>query len=71
MIITLSQVAYIGDDLNDLDCLSICGISGCPADAVETIKPSCCFISHYNGGHGTVREFIDWLVNAEGDDINE
>lgn len=59
--ISLEEMAYIGDDLNDLSCLRMCGLTGCPADAVEAVKTKCDFISQYNGGAGAVREFIDWI----------
>ena len=62
---SLSEVAYIGDDINDLPCMqhvkSTGGIIGCPADAVDSVKSFADFISHHNGGNGAVREFIEWL----------
>lgn len=63
----LSNVAYIGDDLNDLGCIkevgSAGGVTGCPKDAVRELKEECHFISAYQGGEGAVREFIDWINN--------
>ena len=58
----LSEVAFIGDDLPDLECMKKCGISGCPADAVDPVKSISNFVSTKNGGDGAVREFIDWLT---------
>lgn len=58
-------VAYIGDDIIDLPCMSLCEIKGCPADAVQEVKSICDFISHQNGGNGAVREFIEWLVGNQ------
>lgn len=59
MDITLEEVAYIGDDVNDLQCMSKVGYAACPADAVEKIKA----VSHIqlkrNGGDACVREFIE------------
>jgi 3-deoxy-D-manno-octulosonate 8-phosphate phosphatase (KDO 8-P phosphatase) len=53
------QIAFIGDDVNDMDIMKAVGIAACPADAVEAIKA----ISHIQlskkGGEGCVREFID------------
>ncbi len=57
------DIAYIGDDINDLECMKICGIVGCPADAVDEVKAVSDFISTKNGGYGAVREFIDWLMS--------
>ncbi len=58
---SLDNVAYIGDDLNDLDCIKVCGIPACPADSVDEVKKICDFVSSKNGGNGAVREFIDFL----------
>ena len=59
--ITPKQVAYIGDDLNDLDCMRVCRYTAAPADAVEEIRKSVDFVCKHNGGEGAVREFIDQL----------
>lgn len=65
----LAQVAYIGDDILDLDCMNPIkengGIVGCPADAVDAVKEIADFISSKDGGNGAVREFIEWLVCQE------
>lgn len=62
----ISEVAYIGDDLNDLSIMSLVkeagGMIGCPADAIDEVKDLADFISKKNGGDGAVREFIEWLV---------
>lgn len=60
--IDLSQVAYIGDDLNDLACMKICGYSACPSDAVILVKESVDYVCKEKGGDGAVREFIDYLL---------
>ena len=57
-----SEVAYIGDDINDLECMEICGIVGCPKDAVKEVKEISNFVSNFNGGDGAVREFIEWII---------
>jgi 3-deoxy-D-manno-octulosonate 8-phosphate phosphatase (KDO 8-P phosphatase) len=57
----LSEVAYIGDDLNDLNCLQKCGVSACPNDAIEQIKDIVDFVSSRKGGEGAVREIIEWI----------
>lgn len=64
--IFLSEVAYIGDDLNDLHCMqhvkSGGGIIGCPIDAVKPVKAIADFVCHRSGGNGAVREFIDYIL---------
>lgn len=56
------QVAYIGDDIIDLNCMKICQVKGCPADATDEVKNVADFISNKNGGNGAVREFIHWII---------
>ena len=57
-----SQAAYMGDDIVDLDAMTICAVCGCPADAVTRVKDISSFVSTRNGGAGAVREFIEWLA---------
>ena len=61
--ISLKEVAYIGDDINDLECMKICGISACPNDAAEEVLDSVDYICKKNGGEGAVREFINFISN--------
>ncbi|WP_165253980.1 HAD hydrolase family protein [Adlercreutzia sp. ZJ304] len=65
--IGFNRFAYIGDDLNDTECMKAIkdsgGIVGCPADAVKQILEIADFISTKNGGQGAVREFIEWLLD--------
>lgn len=56
------EIAYIGDDLNDLECMKICGTVGCPENAADEVKSIAGFISTQNGGTGAVREFIEEIV---------
>ena len=60
--VSKDDIAYIGDDITDLECMKICGIKGAPVDAVQEIKDICDFVSKQNGGSGAVREFIEWIV---------
>lgn len=59
------EVAYIGDDLNDFDCIRWCGLTGCPADAVPEIRAAVDFVSSRCGGRGAVREFVDYIRDGE------
>lgn len=59
--IEASNVAYIGDDLNDLECMKICGYSAAPADAVDEVLASVDYVCKHRGGEGAVREFIEKL----------
>mgnify|MGYP002675775898 FL=1 len=64
--ISIDEVAYIGDDLNDFEAMKKCGITGCPADAVDEIKKISNYVSKYNGGEGAVRDFIEWIIKQRG-----
>ena len=60
--ISLNDVAYIGDDINDLDAMSLCGFKACPYDAVDVIKNISDYISPIKGGYGAVRDCIDFII---------
>ena len=61
--ITLSEVAYIGDDINCFDLLSAVAVAACPADAMPKVKaiPGIRVMTK-KGGEGCVREFIESLI---------
>lgn len=63
--VLLEEVAYIGDDLNDLDCMGICGLSACPNDAIDEVTSNVDFKCNKNGGYGAVREFIEYISSCE------
>ncbi|MEJ6582639.1 MAG: HAD-IIIA family hydrolase [Crocinitomicaceae bacterium] len=60
--IELSNVAIIGDDINDLEVIKIVGFSACPADAVNVVKSNVDVILNKKGGEGCVRELIDFYI---------
>ena len=55
------EIAYIGDDVNDMECIRYCGLTACPADAVPVVQETVQLVCSRNGGNGAVREFIDKL----------
>ncbi|MCB0277940.1 MAG: HAD hydrolase family protein [Calditrichaeota bacterium] len=59
------EMAYMGDDILDLPVLKTCGLSAAPADAVHDVKSIVDFVSQFNGGHGAVREFIEYILKAQ------
>lgn len=63
--ITLSQVAYIGDDLNDMDVLSKVGFAGVPASAPEYVKQLANVPLSKKGGEGVFREFVEVIIGEE------
>jgi 3-deoxy-D-manno-octulosonate 8-phosphate phosphatase (KDO 8-P phosphatase) len=60
------NVAYIGDDLNDLPAYSLAGVKFAPANAVNEIKGIADFVTEKRGGEGAVREVCDVLLKAQG-----
>jgi len=60
--VTMEEIAYIGDDLNDLDCIKTCGLGGCPADAVSEIKKNAEYVAEKPGGFGAVRDFVEYII---------
>lgn len=63
--IELKDVAYIGDDLNDMDLLSKVGFSGVPASAPEYVRSIANIRLSKRGGEGVFREFVETLIGAE------
>ena len=60
------QVAYIGDDINDLAVLRDCGLSACPADALDYVKTNVDVVTVAKGGQGVAREISDLVLAAQG-----
>lgn len=56
------EIAYIGDDVNDLACIAYCGLTACPADALPCVAKEVDMVCTRNGGRGAVREFIDYIL---------
>ena len=64
--LTLSQVAYIGDDINDLETLKEVGFSATPADGMPQVAAVVNYICQKKGGEGAVREIIEMILEAQG-----
>lgn len=64
---TLNEVVYVGDDINDLQCMVNVGFSACPADAHKEVKDVARYVADRSGGNGMVREVIDYLYARKGE----
>jgi 3-deoxy-D-manno-octulosonate 8-phosphate phosphatase (KDO 8-P phosphatase) len=64
--LTLGQVAYIGDDINDLETLKAVGFSATPADGMPQVTAVVDYICRKKGGEGAVREIIEMILDAQG-----
>ena len=60
------EVAYIGDDVNDLCVLTEVGLSGAPADAVFEVRSQAFMVMDARGGQGCLREFLEAILKARG-----
>lgn len=63
--ITLEEVAYIGDDINDLALLKKVGFSAAPSSSPEYVKKRVKFVTKKAGGEGSFREFVEYLLGEE------
>jgi YrbI family 3-deoxy-D-manno-octulosonate 8-phosphate phosphatase len=60
--VDLHEVAYMGNDVNDLECLSFAGIGIAVADSDPKVLAVADYITHKNGGRGAIREIIDIVL---------
>lgn len=63
--ISIKDVAYIGDDLNDIELLKNVGISAAPSSAPSYIKDNVDFVTKKGGGKGAFREFIETILSIK------
>jgi 3-deoxy-D-manno-octulosonate 8-phosphate phosphatase (KDO 8-P phosphatase) len=66
MEVAMEEVAYIGDDLNDLPILCNVGLAVTPADALPYVKAHAHYVSPFSGGEGIFREVADILLHSKG-----
>lgn len=59
-----SQVAYLGDDLNDLECISNVAVGACVSNSHSDLKKECNFILTKPGGDGAFRELVDMYLEC-------
>lgn len=60
--LSYDDVAYIGDDINDLEIMNLIRFSACPNDAVDDCKKNVNYICEKKGGEGCVREFVEKVL---------
>ena len=63
--IELENIAYMGDDLNDLGALSLLGLPMAPQNAAPEVKRVAQFVSNYNGGSGAVRDAVEYILKSQ------
>ena len=63
--VTLQELAYIGDDINDLELLKKVGLSATPADGINDAKKICNYVCKSKGGEGAFRELADLILETK------
>lgn len=63
--VTLEETAFVGNDINDAECLRAVGVPVVPADAWPEVKPLAHWVLSRPGGNGCVREFCDAVWEAQ------
>ena len=63
--ISLDEVAYIGDDLGDIEVLKNVGIAGVPSSAPQYIRKLATLPLEKKGGEGVFREFVESILNIK------
>ena len=61
------QIAYVGDDIQDISIMKMVGISIAVQNAVSAVKDCSSYVTKSCGGHGAVREVVEWLLELRGD----
>ncbi len=66
MDITLADVCFVGDDINDIDLLAAVGTAACPANAIQQVKdiPGIIHLTK-RGGEGAIREIAEKILSAQ------
>lgn len=64
--INLTEICFMGDDVNDLPAMAIAGLSAAPANASGVVLARAGFVCKALGGNGAVRELMDAILNARG-----
>lgn len=59
------QIAFIGDDVNDVAVMRRVGLSACPADGMPAAREAAVLLCHYNGGQGAFREFAEFILAVQ------
>jgi len=56
------EIAYIGDDVNDIEIMQNVGLTACPADAISFTKNIADYVCQSKGGEGCFREFAEFII---------
>ena len=62
-----SEIAFIGDDIQDMSIMKLVGLPIAVQNAVDAVKQCSSYVTDAYGGHGAIREAIDWILDLRGD----
>ena len=63
--VTAGEVIFIGDDVNDRECVRWAGLGVAVANAVPALKASASHVTQRSGGNGAIREVVDMVLASE------
>jgi 3-deoxy-D-manno-octulosonate 8-phosphate phosphatase (KDO 8-P phosphatase) len=64
--ISLAEVCYVGDDINDIPLIQQAGLGCCVGDAVAEVKDLAQVVAECPGGKGAVREILEFILKEQG-----
>ena len=63
--IAFDEIAYIGDDTNDIEVMKQVGLTACPSDAFRSVAEIADIIVESKGGHGAFRDFAEIIISCQ------
>lgn len=60
------EIGYIGDDINDIPPMKLCGFVGCPSDSCREVLELANYVSPIAGGHGAMRDVVEHIFRERG-----
>ncbi len=67
--ISIDSMAFIGDDINDIQAMQVAGIGACPKDSTEQVLMIADYICTHEGGNGAVRELAEKILLSQNKQI--
>ncbi len=62
--LSVEEICFVGDDVNDLPAFAVAGFAAAPADAHLKVKGEADYVAQAGGGHGAVREILEYLMEG-------
>ncbi len=63
--LSFEEIAYIGDDTNDVDVMKLVGLAACPADATKFAREVADVVVDSKGGYGAFRDFAELIIDLK------